>query len=116
MPRPPPSSRYLWSDPEDDHAVAVLHHGDTPDKISDLRMPGQPRLNNKLSTRPIHISYGFAWMGAGVGGHVPAAQPLHGDTPAGQESAVVITRPTGRLTRRYSSDVQGSVLHMIILH
>src|ERR1039457_2604695 len=43
MPRPPPSSRDLWSEPEDDHAVAVLHHGDTPDKISDLRMPGQPR-------------------------------------------------------------------------
>jgi len=38
----------LWKEPEDDHAVAISDHGDTPDKINDLRMPGQPRLNGKL--------------------------------------------------------------------
>ncbi|MGH3408310.1 MAG: hypothetical protein ACRDRJ_38330, partial [Streptosporangiaceae bacterium] len=45
--------RALWQEPEDDHAVAVSDYGDTPDKINDLRMSGQPRLNGKLSrTRP----------------------------------------------------------------
>jgi hypothetical protein len=40
--------RALWQEPEDDHAVAVSDYGDTPDKISNLRMSGQPRLNGKL--------------------------------------------------------------------
>jgi len=38
----------LWKEPEDDHAVAVSDHCDTPDKIDDLRESGQPRLNGKL--------------------------------------------------------------------
>jgi hypothetical protein len=28
--------------------VAVSDHGDTPDKIDDFRVSGQPRLNGKL--------------------------------------------------------------------
>jgi hypothetical protein len=31
--------------------MAVSGHGDTPDKITDLRMSGQPRLKNKLMLR-----------------------------------------------------------------
>src|ERR1019366_10092137 len=30
---------------------AVSDHGDTPDKIDDFRVSGQPRLNGKLSAR-----------------------------------------------------------------
>src|ERR1022692_1212686 len=41
--------RDLWKEPEDDHAVAASRHGNTPDKIDDLRVSGQPRLNGKLS-------------------------------------------------------------------
>src|SRR6266567_4289439 len=40
--------RDLRKEPEDDHAVAVLRHGDTPDKISDPGKAGQPRLNDKV--------------------------------------------------------------------
>ncbi len=36
-------------EPEDDDAVAVCYHGDTPDESGDTCQVGQQRLNNKLS-------------------------------------------------------------------
>jgi hypothetical protein len=38
----------LWKEPEDDHAVAAWHHGDTPHNATDPHQAKQPRLNDKL--------------------------------------------------------------------
>ncbi|HEY5358241.1 MAG TPA: hypothetical protein VIJ82_11300, partial [Streptosporangiaceae bacterium] len=45
--------RALRKEPDDDHAVAVSAHSDTPDKIDDLYVSGQQRLNGKLRSGPV---------------------------------------------------------------
>jgi hypothetical protein len=46
-------TEFLRNEPDDDDAVAVSDHGDTPDRNDDPRQTGQQRLNNKLGgSRP----------------------------------------------------------------
>jgi hypothetical protein len=49
--------------------VAVSGHGDTPDKIDDLREPGRQRLNGKLSSRGLHHAVIAAELAASEAGN-----------------------------------------------